>query len=934
MKIARYWLPRSPCLGVAMTLRVVLLLLLMALLPRQGGAELPTGWSAGGKSILIIPVTFSDCPAPSGPIGGWTNLLSDVNQFYRHQSYSNYWISSYTISPVVNLGVSYTNYKPYNQWQENAFLPDVRAKAKLAGYDTDDFDLEIIHTFMPLEATNGIAVRGKGMHMNFPVTDLRMIAATPHELGHNLGLFHNRGASSASYLPGASPYQKAGYWMAEYGGYFDLMGSSDFNGNGLGEFCAPYKNWLGWLPDANVANVSSSGTFRIHAFDQGTLTTGDWYALKIDLDKEYTYWGEFRQAVTNNEWSMNGLGIYWGGESLLSAGRYACQLDMTPGSQGVENPGSRNATGQNMGDAPLALGRTFSDANRNLHITPLRKGGTSPESLDVVVNYGPFPGNRAPLLSISGTTLTPASGQLVTFTATASDPDGDVLAYYWELDDPNAPAGAGLRPFGMGSPESDASLRTTASYSWSSNCHVMVRCTASDMKGGRTVVSEEITVGGGAGFTATGVVKDELGNPVSGAIINNYKGSIPFSATNFVASGETASNGQYVIQLRDGTTNHLFARHEGHTFLCSVPGGSTTGTVIIAGASATNVNFTRLRSTRTIGGPVYLAGAHPRYNSSIHGPLTVHGGTNSVSVGADGYWFMDVPEGPIDLSFTLQPGHVLSYGFRNPFEVVETLTNLASFVDITNASVSASVEFLSRSGSSDDAAGTIAIPFVLRLPEGYTNTTWPMSPWLGGILGGQDTARYGVDYRVMSMDLRFTGSSGVFTNYVRIKIMPNGAAHSRTLSLTLEPLNVGTHLGAINTYTHAILSSGADGDSDGMPDEWEWLHSSSLTNLLPAADDDGDGLPNRSEYESDTDPASSNSVLAITGIRSQAEGVWLEWKGGVNALQVLESRHDLGDGVEPWIPLETNHPPTLTATNWFHPDVSAASRYYRIRAGR
>jgi hypothetical protein len=922
------------CLTSVRVLRLVLFLLLIALLPRQGGAEMPTGWSTGGKSILIIPVAFTDCAAPIGPVGGWTNLLSDIDQYYRHQSYSNYWISSYTIMPAVNLGVSYTNYKPYHQWQDNAFLPDIRAKAKLAGYDTDDFDVEIVHTFMPLEATNGIAVRGKGMHLNFPNTDPRMIPATPHELGHNLGLFHNRGASSASYLPGPGPYQNAGYWMAEYGGYFDLMGSSDFSKDGLGEFCAPYKNWLGWLPDANVANASTSGTFRIHAFDQGAVIPGNGYALKIDLDQEYTFWGEFRQAVTNNEWSMNGLGLYWGSESLLSGGRYACQLDMTPGSQGVENPGSRNSTGQNMGDAPLALGRTYSDANRNVHITPVRKGGTSPESLDVVVQYGPFPGNRAPLLSIAATTLVPVAGQMVTFTATASDPDGDTLAYYWEFDDPNAPAGAGLRPFGLGSPDPDASLRTTASYSWPSNCHVMARCTVTDMKGGRTIVSASVTVGGGAGYTATGVVRDELGNPVAGAIVNNYKGAIPFSATNFVASGETASNGLYVIQLRNGTTNHLFARHEGHIFQCSVPGGSTTGTVIIAGASVTNVNFARVRSTRIIGGPVYLAGAYPKYNPSIHGPMTVQGGTNVVSVDTNGYWSMAVPEGPIDLTFSLQPGHVIRYGFRNPFEVVETLTNLATFVNITNAAVSASVEFLNASGSSDDAVGTLAIPFVLRVPAGYTNATWPMSQWLGGILGGQDTAQYGVDYRVMSMEYRFAGGSGVFTNTLRIKILPNGATHSRTLSLKMEPLNVGTHLGANSSYTHAILAAGADGDSDGMPDEWEWLHSKSLTNVLAGADDDGDGMPNGAEYESDTDPASSNSVLVITGVRSQAEGVWLDWKGGFNAMQVLETRTDLGNGEESWIPVGTNYPPTLATTNWFHPDASATSRYYRIRALR
>lgn len=77
--------------------------------------------------------------------------------------------------------------------------------------------------------------------------------------------------------------------------------------------------------------------------------------------------------------------------------------DMTPGSRGYITTnfigiGPAYAT---MDDAPLQIGRTYTDAEANFHITPIKKGGTIPESLDVAVNCGDFPINQSPTGSIS-----------------------------------------------------------------------------------------------------------------------------------------------------------------------------------------------------------------------------------------------------------------------------------------------------------------------------------------------------------------------------------------------------------------------------------------------------------------------------------------------------------------------------------------------------
>jgi hypothetical protein len=149
--------------------------------------------------------------------------------------------------------------------------------------------------------------------------------------------------------------------------------------------------------------------------------------------------------------------------------------------------------------------------------------------------------------------------------------------------------------------------------------------------GSRCAASALVTVAGGGGaLLIAGTVRDEAGNPVAGAVINNNMGlqGAMFSATNFIGSNPTASNGQYMIRVRSNSSNNIVAHHDGHAFICNRPGGSITGVVVVAGSSVANVDFTRTNTLRTIGGPVYLAGASPRYNPVIHGTLTVHGGTN------------------------------------------------------------------------------------------------------------------------------------------------------------------------------------------------------------------------------------------------------------------------------------------------------------------
>jgi len=814
-------------------------------------ANPPNGWTTGGKSLLIITVDFTDYTQPATPPGGWTNVMAEVNDFFLRQSYSNYWISSVAVVPV-SMGVSSTNYRPYSDWKTTAFLPAVRAKALVAGYDSANFDLEIVHTRIVNESPVGTALHGgKSCWLNCTNGYGRFVSATAHELGHNLGLFHTRGFSSPSYVYPSKTHTLFGN---EYGGMFDVMGICPTNL--LADFCAYNKNFLGWLPDDRVAMPATSGTFRIHAFDQDSSIAADkTYALKLLHDPANSYWFEFRQAFTNNPWSMSGLIVYSGGEDVFTSGGSPVQLDMTPGSRGYIDPDTSRTAAAAMMDGPLALGRTFSDINVDFHVTPVRKGGTVPESIDVVVQRGPFPGNLPPIASLIATNLAPATNQIIHFSADASDPDGDDIAFYWEFDDTSAPLGSGIVPFGSGGPHPNATINTSASHIWMSNGMYQVRCTVTDMKGGKTTASAMVTVGSGGGVSISGSVNDESGNPLAGAVVTSI------ASTNVVASAETASNGQFRIVARSNTNYKLLARWQGRTFTCNTPGGSATGTVNLAASSVTNINFTRVTNMWTIGGGAYLNGIGRTYNPDIDGALTIHDGNpaHDTVVDTNGNWRMTVPEGPLALTFSAPSGYTVRCTFQNPYQVMDNYTLLTLIVDIPGK-VSSQGFGVSRGGG-NDFDGNVHVPVVLYPPPGYTNSIWPPNAWLGGMVDARSTAAYGIDYRLLGMEINFTNNTSVFTNYIILDVLPGTSTTSRLVMLNLAAFNFGANLGAISNFTYAIIPPGADADGDGMPDGWEWKYSPGLTNITSSDDNDDDGFTGLAEYIADTDPANDASYF-------------------------------------------------------------------------
>jgi len=387
----------------------VLCLVAFAMLPSQAVAAGET-WTKGSKKVLIIPVRFSDLagpsdtPGPGGYLSRWGKvadgtMTAEISEFFHHQSYGHLEME-FTVLPEIDLGVSYAVYNAnygstgqskYTHWDSpGSFADDVRSKARQVGmgtatpamYDTDNYDLDVIACgFIPGQ---GVYASGKSFTKGVFATTYVALA---HELCHNLGLQHANGASRATLF---SPLKTGSFFFSTYGDGYDLMGQK-FTDSASPlppdrDVNAFWKYQLGWLTDDFISTPATSGMYRIHAFDQGSVEVGKSYALRVVRDSNFVYWFDYRQAIVgiDAQWAANGLEVHIGGESIPTTAGHTLLIDTTPGSRGPA--ATEFAT---MRDAPLAIGRTYTDPEANLHVTNLKKGGTVPESLDVMVTSVP-----------------------------------------------------------------------------------------------------------------------------------------------------------------------------------------------------------------------------------------------------------------------------------------------------------------------------------------------------------------------------------------------------------------------------------------------------------------------------------------------------------------------------------------------------------------
>lgn len=510
-----------------------------------------SAYTEGIKRLLMIRVDFSDLPgAPFSNLAG-TNMLAGLDSFYREQSYGKTGFRTFDQGSAMTATLRMPKTAAtYGSSDASVLRTDARNAARTAGVNLAAFDFDLI-CFGSVPGFNWaglgyVGAPGSWIRASFDATG----GAPAHELGHNFGLNHaNFWDTGGQSIIGAGS-------NVEYGDSFDTMGNATA---GRRHFNARYKNYLDWLPSLQVRTIGLSGTYRLFAHDVTNAATTR--AFRIARNAQTNYWLEFRQKFTDRPALMSGLGLRW----ARTGNQQSLLLDTTPGSADEKN------------DSALLIGRTFSDPVANIHITPIAKGGTVPESLDVTVNIGRFDQNTPPAATLAATTTNTAVNASVTFNVTANDADGDALAYSWDFGDASIIAANTNR----------------VSKSWTAAGEYVVRCVVSDMKGGLASSYAVVRVGSPNVVRIAGRVTRD-GQPVQGVRVEVSNTRQAFTSTDgtYVISGLTRGN--YTVKAiadgllftRNGFTNPLSVQSNriDINFDASLPGDLTQVSLVPTGA--------------------------------------------------------------------------------------------------------------------------------------------------------------------------------------------------------------------------------------------------------------------------------------------------------------------------------------------------------------
>lgn len=427
----------------------------------------------GPQSQLVIRANFQDVALDTTEfsVANIRAAMSSVNDFFVRQSFGrlSFPDNQLTIVPgtvtlpftkaqIENAGASGAPSDP-----NDAIHDQAEALATSLGFNMADY-LHVTVLFPDVSGRIGYAglasVPGQRLWMNGNIS----VNVWAHELGHNAGAPH------VGYFETADPnvaIQDANQMTFNEGGTgLDVMGGGGTSPSG--DFFAMRKAQYGWLSETQVVDVTTSGTYRLNANDEGSTQAARVYGLRIARNAGQEYWLEYR-VRTDDPFLDNGLVVT---VRTLNGSDDIGLIDTTPNSI----PGDFS---DDRADAPIAVGRSYADTAAQLHITPILRHDVAGNSyIDVVVNRGDFSSNQPPTGSIAVGEVLPDVGESVSFTGTASDPESDPVVTSWDFGDGTTIVNA-LAP----------------THTWTAAGEYVVRFSVSDLKGGVAEYARIVRVG-------------------------------------------------------------------------------------------------------------------------------------------------------------------------------------------------------------------------------------------------------------------------------------------------------------------------------------------------------------------------------------------------------------------------------------------------------
>ena len=412
-------------------------------------------WTETDKDVFFIRVDFPDKTGAEASQATLSAVLNGpVADSIDEMSYGKTTILGTVSAEVIRMPSNSSAYlADYNALHDDAVAgyKAIHGATSLSGYDIIGVHFkEIGYSWAGLATLGGSRQWIEGNTITGTII---------HEFGHNYGVGH------ASFWQTSDSSVVGTGGSVEYGDIFDIMGDGP---DPEGHFHMQAKQKLNWL-DATKwtdATASGSGTYRIYRFDHPS-TTGTRRGVRVTKaasPAEY-YWLGYRPGIPNNPMLEKGAYLLW----QYPGQTRSWLLDTTPDSA-ADSTADRE-------DAAITLGKTYSDTTAGVHFTPLATGGFGADAwIDVSVQIGAFPGNAAPTATLTVPAGATARTPLV-FSVSASDPNGDALAYSWNFGDSTV-----------------SNSSASVSHSWTVGGTYSVSVTVSDMKGGHVTKTQSVTV--------------------------------------------------------------------------------------------------------------------------------------------------------------------------------------------------------------------------------------------------------------------------------------------------------------------------------------------------------------------------------------------------------------------------------------------------------
>jgi M6 family metalloprotease-like protein len=323
-----------------------------------------TDSSTSASSASLTPEMFSPPPA-----------TSSINAYYQDNSFGLVNFAGQVVGPYT---INYTSTSAdYYGWASAA-----DAKASAAGVNLNNYSHKVY--IVPQSSDPSMAGwAGLGTIGGSPSQAWifgpywAYVKVIAHELGHNLGTHH------ASNFDGSSEYGDNSDTMGGWGGYGDQMPQMN----------AARKIEFGWVPSSRVVTATANGSYTISQLETAGSSA---QCLKV------------HKSDTNEDWYV-GYRVPVGFDSTnLPPGYYGTQVHRAPGYSGQHTYYYQNLTDT----------QSFADGANGITITQTSHDAST---ATLSVSFTPVP--KAPTVTISPSSQTGTSGQVLTYTVTVKDND-------------------------------------------------------------------------------------------------------------------------------------------------------------------------------------------------------------------------------------------------------------------------------------------------------------------------------------------------------------------------------------------------------------------------------------------------------------------------------------------------------------------------------